>query len=44
MISSKVLVVVCDQGAGRAWLLGGLVVPDDRGEDAYRHLPIRPAR
>ena len=35
MICSKVLVVICDQGAGWAWSLGGFVVPDDRGEGEY---------
>ena len=35
MICSKVLVVICDQGAGRAGPVGGLVVPDDRGEGEY---------
>ena len=32
MISSKGSVVVGEQGAGGAWLLGGLVVPDRGGE------------
>ena len=39
MIGSKVLVVVCDEGAGRAGSVGGLVVPGDggEGEDSLWH-------
>ena len=36
MVSSKVLVVICDEGACWAWSLGGFVVPDDGGEGEYR--------
>ena len=38
MISSKGSVVVGEQGAGGAWLLGGLVVPDrgDEGEESLQ--------
>ena len=35
MVSSKVLVVICDEGACWAWSLGGFVVPDDGGEGEY---------